>query len=379
MVYPTSPMTVPFIDLSRLVARVRADVLPAWTECLDKCEFVGGPRVAALEKKLSGVLQTPRAVSCANGTDALIIGLQALGVKRGSKVALPNLTFWATLEAIVQLGATPVLVDVDPDDLQVDLDQLKGAHEAHRFDAAILVHLFGWTSARLAEIRAFCKERGVALLEDGAQCFGVEVGGEPVLAKATVGTVSFYPAKVVGGAMDGGAITLQSEEQEKLVRSLCNHGRSDHYSYAHVGWNSRMGGVQAAFLGRMLDELPAILESRRGAAAFYRERLGEHPKVRVYGPPAGVVENGYLNVVTVEGKTGAELGAALKAAGIGSACTYPETMDVQPPIKSGGAILHGDLAVSKAFCRSVINLPLFYGIRDDEREASAAALLAAIG
>ena len=274
-------MPVPFINLARIVARVRDDVLPAWTECLDRCEFVGGPRVGALEKKLAGVLGIPRVVSCANGTDALLIGLQALGVKAGSKVALPNLTFWATFEAIAQLGATPVLVDVDPDDLQVSLEELRSAHEKHRFDAAILVHLFGWTSARLAEIRAFCKERDVALLEDGAQCFGVEAGGEPVLAKADVATLSFYPAKVIGGAMDGGAITLQTEAQEALVRSLCNHGRSDHYSYAHVGWNSRMGGIQAAFIGRVLDEVPEILSSRRAAAdvlpraARGRERAGE--------------------------------------------------------------------------------------------------------
>ena len=369
-------MPVPFIDLSRLVARVRDDVLPAWTECLDRTEFVGGPRVGALEKKLAGVLGTPRVVSCANGTDALLVGLQALGVKAGSKVALPNLTFWATFEAIVQLGATPVLIDVDEADLQLDLEELRSAHEAHRFDAAVLVHLFGWTSARLAEIRGFCKERGIALLEDGAQSFGVEAFGEPVLAKADVATLSFYPAKVVGGAMDGGAMTMQTEAHEKYIRSICNHGRSDHYAYAHVGWNSRMGGIQAAFILRVLDEVPAILESRRNAAAFYRKRL-VHPRLRMYGPPAGVVENGYLSVITVSGKTGPELVDALKKAGIGAARTYPETMDVQPPAK-GVAITHGELRVSKRFCEQVVNLPLFFGIREDECEASAAALLDAI-
>lgn len=379
-------MPVPFIDLSRLVARVREDVLPAWTECLDKSEFVGGPRVTALEKKLAGVLGVPRVVSCANGTDALLVGLQALGVTRGSKVALPNLTFWATFEAIAQLGAIPVLVDIDPYDLQVSLDELESAYAKHRFDAAILVHLFGWTSARLSEIRAFCKEKNVALLEDGAQCFGVELRaaddpstkGEPVLAKADVATLSFYPAKVIGGAMDGGALTMQSEAHEAFLRSICNHGRSDHYSYAHVGWNSRMGGLQAAFLGRMLDELPAILESRRSAAELYRKHLAGDERIKVYGPPAGVIENGYLNVVTVKGKKGLELADALKKAGIGHARTYPETMDVQPPVAKTGAIAHGDLRVSKAFCESVINLPLFYGIREDEVEASAKALLAAI-
>lgn len=371
-------MPVPFIDLSRLVARVREDVLPAWTDCLDKCEFVGGPRVSGLETKLSSVLGVPRVVTCANGTDALVIGLQALGVKAGTKVALPNLTFWATFEAIAQLGAIPVLIDVDPDDLQVSLAELRAAHEVHRFEAAIVVHLFGWTSARLGEIRSFARERGIGLLEDGAQCFGVEAGGEPVLAKADVATLSFYPAKVVGGAMDGGAMTMQSEATESFIRSICNHGRSDHYSYAHVGWNSRMGGLQAAFISRVLDELPAILSSRRETAAFYRERLGVEKRVKVYGPPEGVVENGYLNVLTVEGKTGLELVTSLKEAGIGAARTYPETMDVQPPVAKVGAIAYGDLRVSKRFCESVVNLPLFYGIRDDEREAAADALLRAI-
>jgi dTDP-4-amino-4,6-dideoxygalactose transaminase len=371
-------MPVPFIDLSRLVSRVRNDVLPAWTECLDRCEFVGGPRVTAMEKKLCGVLGVPRAVSCANGTDALVVALQALGVKRGMKVALPNMTFWATFEAIVQLGATPVLVDVDADDLQVSFTQLKAAHDAHRFDAAILVHLFGWTSARLGEIRAFCKERDVALLEDGAQCFGVEWNGAPLLAQAQMATLSFYPAKVVGGAQDGGAITMQTEAQEQYVRSLCNHGRSDHYSYAHVGWNSRMGAPNAAFISRLLDEVPAILESRRAAAQYYREKLGKDARIRVYGPPAGVKENGYLNVMTVDGKKGADLVAALKAAGIGAARTYPETMDVQPPVKATGAIAFGDHAVSKRFCESVVNLPLFFGIRPDECEEAATALLKAL-
>lgn len=371
-------MPVPFIDLKRLITRVRADVLPAFAECVDNNEFVGGPRIPLLEKKLATALGVPRTATCGNGTDAIIVGLQALGVKRGMKVALPNLTFWATFEMIAQLGAIPVLLDVDPEDLQLDLEELKSAHAKHKLDAAIFVHLFGWTSARLAEIRAFCKEQNIALLEDGAQCFGVEVNGEPVLAKADVGTLSFYPAKVVGGAMDGGAMTMQTEERQLYIKSLCNHGRSDHYAYAHVGWNSRMGGMQAAFILRMLDEVPAILESRRAAAQLYRERLGADARIKVYGPPKGVTENGYLNVVTVQGKTGPELFDALKAKGIGAARTYPEPMHTQPPVKATGAILHGDLGVSTRFCQQVVNLPLFYGITPAECEESATALLSAL-
>jgi dTDP-4-amino-4,6-dideoxygalactose transaminase len=279
---------------------------------------------------------------------------------------------------VAQLGAVPVLVDIDPDDLHVSLDELRSAHDAHRFDALTLVHLFGWTSSRLLEIRAFCKERGVTLIEDGAQSFGVEAFGKPLLAGAAVATLSFYPAKVVGGAMDGGAITMASREHEALLRALCNHGRSAHYSHAHLGWNSRMGGLQAAFLSRVLDHLPEILASRRAAAAWYRERSTSDAalarRVRVFGPPSGVVENGYLNVLTIEGKHGQEVVDALKEKGVGAARTYPQTMDVQAPVRAAGTIVHGDLRHSKAFCEHVVNLPLFYGIRDDERETSLAAL-----
>ena len=137
-----------------------------------------------------------------------------------------------------------------------------------------------------------------------------------------------------------------------------------------------MGGLQAAFLLRVLDELPAILESRRKAAAFYRERLTGAKGVKVYGPPAGVVENGYLNVLTIEGNPAADIVAKLKDKGIGAARTYPEPMDAQPPAKAIGAITHGDLKVSRDICQRVVNLPLFFGIREDECEAAVAALLA---
>lgn len=370
-------MAVPFIDLAPIVDRIRDDVLRDWANCLDAREFVGGPRVTGLERLLAERLGAPRVVSCANGTDALILGLQALGVGRGSKVALPNLTFWATFEAVAQLGATPVLIDIDENDLQMDVDAFRSAHDTHRFDAAIAVHLYGWTSHRLTELRAFCADRGITLLEDGAQAFGVTSNGRSVFEGATIGTLSFYPAKVIGGAMDGGAITVQSAEHEALIRSLANHGRADHYSYAHVGWNSRMGAIQAAFLTRLVAEVDTILGARRASAAWYRKRLENEKTVRTYGPPPGVVENGYLNVLTVDGVTGDALVAALKDAKIGAARTYPAPMNEQPPAIRAGAISAGDLSRSRRFCQAVVNLPLYYGITEEAQEEAVRALLAA--
>ena len=370
-------MAVPFIDIARTVREISAEVERDWAEVLGRCEFVGGPRVATLERELCRVLQVPQAVSCANGTDALVVALQAAGVVRGSRVALPNLTFWATYEAVAQLGATPVLVDIDPDDCQMSFDDFVRAHDEHRFGAAILVHLFGWASARLDDFRRLCAERGIELIEDGAQSFGVTHRGVPLTAGAATSTLSFYPAKVIGGAMDGGAILFQSRERSDLARSLCNHGRAEHYSYARVGWNSRMGGAQAAFLLRMLARLDIILASRRAGAAYYRARLAEAgPRVRCFGPPPDVAENGYLAVMTLHGCDPVRVGERLAAAGIGSARTYPQTMDQQPP--AADALRTGDLRHSRAFCASVFNLPLFAGITEAECEESVRALLGAL-
>ncbi len=369
---------VPFVDLTRLLSRVRDDVLQDWNESLRSGELVGGSRVRALEEALARALGAPHVVACANGTDAVLVALQAAGVRRGMKVALPNLTFWATFEAVAQLGAIPVLVDIDPDDLQMSLAELRSAHDAHRLDAAVLVHLYGWASSRLREIRAFCQARAIALIEDGAQSFGVEASGEPLLAQAAVATLSFYPTKVVGGAMDGGALALQSQEQASLVRALSNHGRSGHYQHEHVGWNCRMGEVQAAFVARVLGQLPSILQSRRAAAAWYRKRLEHERRIKVHGPPEGIVENGYMNVITVEGRDAEAIVAALAADGIQAARTYPRTLADQPPARDAGAIAHGDLRWSRGFCRRVLNLPLFFAIREDECEAAARTLLGAL-
>jgi dTDP-4-amino-4,6-dideoxygalactose transaminase len=365
-------MPVPFIDLSRLVKELAPSVREDWTDVLAKCEFVGGTRVTQLEKTLAGVLGAEHVIACANGTDAILIALQASGLRPGDKVALPNLTFWATYEAVAQLGCVPVLVDIDPDDLQMSLDDLRSAHEKHGLRGVVLVHLFGWASARLEEFRVFCKDRKLVLVEDAAQAIGVEAHGTPVLSKAPVATLSFYPAKVIGGAMDGGAIVTSDGDLAARMRSLCNHGRSQHYSYAHVGWNSRMGGVQAAFLLRTMARYKDILDGRRKAVGRYEELVRE-PGIRVYGPPEGIVGNGYLFVATSDRKSGPDLAAALTARGIGNARTYPETIDEQPPAR--GAIRASLLERSRAFCKRVINLPLFWGITEDEIVQSASALV----
>jgi len=183
-------MQVPFIDLTRFTREISADVLADWQRALERCEFVGGAPVRELEAKLSELLGAPHVVACGSGSDALMLALRARGLGPGDRVALPNCTFWATYEAVVQLGAVPVLLDIDPSDFQLSFAALVRAHERFSLRAAILVHAFGWASSRLLEFRAFCREQGIWLLEDAAQAFGVEREGRSLFADAEMATLS---------------------------------------------------------------------------------------------------------------------------------------------------------------------------------------------
>jgi UDP-2-acetamido-2-deoxy-ribo-hexuluronate aminotransferase len=352
---------IPFIDLHP-VSRLVADAVAArWAGVVERCEFVGGAGVQELEAEIARFCATRTAIACSNGSDALVLALQAAGVQAGMHVALPNLTFWATFEAVVQLGAIPVLIDISPDDLQLDLDELRRAHARYRFRHAILVHLYGWASAALLAIRAFCADHDVCLIEDAAQAIGVELAGQPVLAGAAIATLSFYPAKVIGGCMDGGAVVTGDGDLARTVRSLANHGRSAHYSYQRVGWNSRMGGLQAHYLLEMMKHAGAILAARRRLVAAYRAQWTDIAG-RLRGPSSEIAENGYLLVVECERPADGCV-AAFEQRAIGVARTYPETIDQQAPAR-GRFVAAGELGRSRAFAQRVLNLPLYFGLSE---------------
>ncbi len=364
-------MQVPFIDLSRLTREIRADVLADWAQALERSEFVGGAPVTALEARLAAALGVRHAVSCGSGTDALVLALRARGIGPGDRVALPNATFWATYEVVVRLGATPVLLDIDEHDLQLSFPALVSAHQRFGLKAVILVHAFGWASARLREMRAFCREQRLVLLEDGAQAYGVEHEGEPIFSGADVATLSFFPAKVIGGSQDGGAVLTDDDALAREVRSLANHGRRAHFSYESVGYNSRLGGPNAYYLMRVLERADEILRARREHAAFYRQALGGARRLRVIAPPRGIRENGYLSVALFDGDSRA-LVRELAARGVHCGRVWPETMDAQPP--AAEALRLEPLEISRELTRRVINLPLFYGLTPEERGFAVGAL-----
>lgn len=367
-------MSVPFIDLQRF----EPDFLPRWAaicaEISAQTQFISGPQATRLEQALAARSGVAEVVACANGTDALQLALRAVGVGPGDLVAIPDATFWATFEAVVNVGARVITVDVDPADLQMDYGLFVEACSRHRPKAAILVHLYGWGSARLNEFRGFCRERGIHLIEDGAQAFDVTWQGRSIYQDAEISTVSFYPAKVLGACGDAGAVYCSNAELATTVRRLANHGRTSHYEHGLVGWNSRIGGFDAAYLNLALEYLPQRLDSRRRAAEIYRERLKE--RLAVLAAPAGYRENGYLNVIRLSPADRPRFEAALRESGIGFGNVYPGAMSAQP---AAAAHLEARFGGSEAQSLSlgVLNLPLFAYIREEEIEEVLAALPAA--
>lgn len=369
-------MPVPFIDLRRF----EPDFLERWAvlcaEITANTQFVSGPQVESLESTLVSANGVGGAVACANGTDALQLALRAAGVERDDRVLIPDATFWATFEAVVNVGGRPITVDIDPTDLQMDFDLFCRAVEAYEPKAAILVHLYGWGSTRLEDFRAYCRERELPLIEDGAQTYGTTWQGESIYRDALLATISFYPAKVLGACGDAGAVLCATPELAATVRCLGNHGRTGHYEHGIVGWNSRMDGFSAAYLRLSLDYLPERLASRQRSAEFYRQRLPALG-VRVAGPPPGYEENGYLNVTLHDPVIRPALEAALREQGIGFGIVYPGAMSKQP---GAAASLAGSVGGTQAdkLASSVLNLPLFAYMRDDELEEVLAVLKIAL-
>jgi len=357
-------VNVPFIDLQRFEDGYLDRWLDRVRDVTLNTRFVGGADVARLEARLAAAAGVPHVVGCANGTDALQLALRALGVGPGDVVLIPDATFWATFEAVVNVGAGVVTVDIDAADLQMSFDLFAAAAKRRHPKAAILTHLYGWGSARLDDFRAFCRDRDLPLVEDGAQAWGVTWQGRPIFEGAEVATVSFYPAKVLGGCGDAGAVLCASADVADRVRRLGNHGRTSHYAHGLVGWNSRLDGLNAAWLDLAMDYLDVRMASRRAAASRYRAALAAQGW-RVAAPPAGYTENGYLNVVLVEPDLRPVVEDALRVAGIGFGNIYPGAMSRQPGAAEHLAAIVGS-AHADRLARSVLNLPLFAYIRDDE-------------
>jgi len=343
---------VPLVDVRAQYARLIPQILARFQEVLESGTLILGPNVTAFEEEAAAYLGVPRTIGVANGTDALVLVLDALEIGPGDEVICPSFTFYATAEAIMRTGATPVFADIDPVSLNVDSEDV-AAKMTERTRAIMPVHLFG----RPADLDALGR-LGVPIIEDAAQAFGAE----GVATTGVASTFSFFPTKNLFALGDGGLVAATDDELAERVRMLRFHGSRDKKTFTYVGTNSRLDELQAAALRLFLAELDGWNAARRAAAARYAELgLGEFCELPEDEP--GHVYHMYV----VRSPERDRLAEALSAAGIGNASYYVTPTHLQPALKRF-AHAEGFLPETERASRENLALPMWAGIPVEVQE-----------
>lgn len=357
-------MKVPLLDLTAEYRELRAELDAAIARVISSAAFIGGDEVAAFEKEFAAYLGARHAIGVANGTDALELALQALGVGTGDAVLTVPFTFAATLEAIVRVEATPVFVDV-AEDFTIDVDAAAETFQRRAIRAVIPVHLYG-LPADLDRLVPLARAHGAAVIEDAAQAHGAWclVGGQRRRA-GSVGDAacfSFYPTKNLGAMGDAGAVVTSREEVAERVRLLARHGEaSKHRHVIPNGRNSRLDALQAAVLRAKLGRLDAWNAVRRRIAARYNELLADAP-IRLPIERSGTEHVYHQYAIRVGGREG--LRAALAARGVDTAVHYPVALHRQEGFRDLGYGA-GAFPVAERCATEVVSLPMSPHLSDE--------------
>jgi dTDP-4-amino-4,6-dideoxygalactose transaminase len=356
----TNMPPIPFIDVAAQRRRLAPAIDAAVARVMAHCQFILGPEVRALENELAKFCGARRAVTCASGTDALMLALMAKGVGPGDAVFCPSFTFCATAEVAVLLGATPIYVDVDAETFNIDPKSLAAALPvAKRLGltpkAVIPVDLFGLPADHDA-IAAIAKDAGLFILDDAAQGFGATYKGRALGTFGGATATSFFPAKPLGCFGDGGAVLTDDDELADTLISLRVHGQgSDKYDNVRIGMTSRLDTIQAAILIEKLKIFPDEIAARDAAARRYAQALGDLaivPKV-----PDGSTSVWAQYTIRIDGGRRDKVAAQLKAEGIPTAIYYPIPLHRQQAYRQFPAG-EGGLAVSERLAGEVLSLPM---------------------
>ena len=351
---------IPFIDVGAQRRRLGRAIDDAIARVTTHCQFLGGPEVEAFERELAAFCGAHYAVSCASGTDALLLVLMARGIGRGDAVICPTFTFCATAEVVALAGATPVLADVDADTFNLNAKSFASAvATAKRLGlkpkAVIPVDLFG-LPADFDAINPVAKAEDLYVLDDAAQAFGAAYKGRKLGTLAPATATSFFPAKPLGCYVDGGAVLTDDKDLIGVLHSLRVHGHgNDKYDNVRIGMTSRLDTIQAAVLSEKLRIFPDEIEARQKIARRYADGLAGF----AVAPRAPAGSTSVWAQYTIRLKPGLRDGfaAALKSQGIPTAIYYAKPLHRQQAYRHYPAA-DGGLAVSERLADEVISLPM---------------------
>ena len=362
-------MPIPLLDLKQQYATIRDEVLRVTSEVYDSQYFILGKRVEDFERHFAAYCQAGHCVGVSSGTDALLIALMVLGVGAGDEVIVPAYSFFATAGVVDRLGATPVFVDIDLADYNIDLKAIE-ARITPRTRALMPVHLYGQTAA-MDEIGRIAKKHGIPVVEDAAQAVGAELDGRRAGALGLLGCFSFFPSKNLGAFGDAGAVTTgDAALAEKLV-DFRVHGMRPKYFHRYVGGNFRIDALQAAILDVKLPHLDRWAEGRRRNAATYAElfadaKVGDRVVLPRELPRRHHVFNQYV-IRFVDGRpTRDRVMDHLKRAGIGCEVYYPLTLPQQECF-AGMASAGEPFPNSDAAAAQTLAIPIFPELTKDQQ------------
>jgi len=363
-------MLTEFVDLKAQYAALRQSIDARIRKVLEHGQFILGPEVAELEGRLAQYAGTKHCITCASGTEALLIALMALDIKPGDEVVTTPFTFAATAEMIVLLGAKPVFVDIEPDTCNIDAGRIDAA-VTKRTRAIMPVSLYG-QPADMDEINAIAARRGLAVIEDAAQSFGATYKGRKSCNLSTIGCTSFFPSKPLGCYGDGGALFTNDDALAKAMREIRVHGQSGRYQHTRVGLGGRMDTIQCAVVLAKLErfewEIARRIEIGRRYDSLLSERAPDLRLVRVRPDRTSV----YAQYTVMTPKRD-RLQEKLKRRGIPTAVHYPVPLHKQPAYARYEA---GPLPASESVAAKVISLPMYADLPAQVQEAVASAVLA---
>ena len=374
-----------FRDLYAQYNKLKTEIDTAMISVASSCNFINGPWVRELEKKLADYVNVYNCITCGNGTDAISIALMAWDIGPTDAVFVPDFTFFSSGECPALEGATPFFVDVDQYTYNIDPKKLEEAiikvkkEGKYTPKVVVAVDLFG-LPANHSKIKSICDKYGLYLLEDGAQGFGGSINGKKACSFGDISTTSFFPAKPLGCYGDGGAIFTENDEWAELIRSLCVHGKSgnDKYNNIRIGMNSRLDTIQAAIL---LPKLRAFeeyeLNDVNKVAAWYTEKLKESELV------LPTIEKGFVSswaqytVQLPENVDRTIIQAKLKEKDIPTMVYYMKPMHKQGAFEGTDSAI-ADCPVTEKLCNTVLSLPMHPYLGMEEVEYVSDELLKAI-
>ena len=355
------------LDLKAQYQTVKDEVLARMMSVIERQHFIMGSEIAELETAIAKLSHAKHAIGCASGTDAILLPVRALNLKPGDEVITPAFTFFATAGAIHNGGGKPVFVDIDAGTFNVDPDAIAAAITP-RTRAIVAVDLYGQMAA-LERILPLAEERGLAVIEDGAQAIGArrKIGGTWRMAGElpTVGTFSFFPSKNLGGWGDGGMMTTQDDALAERLKRLRLHGGAKQYHHEEVGLNSRLDTLQAAILLAKLPHLAGWSAGRRARAARYDAAFAGFEPVTT--PVTDPANEHIFHQYTLRVQRRDELRTFLQGRGIGCMVYYPVALHLQPCFADLGYGM-GSLPVTEQAMKEVISLPIYPELTDAQQD-----------